>query len=64
MPKYIIKIKNSVTKELEKLQESDFKKISQLIFSLSENPRPTGYKKLKDFSISSKTRQIQSYLHH
>jgi len=54
MPKYTIKIKNSATKELEKLQEKDYDKVSQLIFSLADDPRPSGFKKLKDFKIENK----------
>lgn len=54
MPKYDIQIKNSAIKELEKLNEKDYDKVSQLIFSLADEPRPSGYKKLKDFKIENK----------
>ena len=54
MPKYAIEIKNSAIKELEKLQEKDYDKVSQLIFSLADNPRPSGCKKLKEFRLGDR----------
>jgi len=42
-----IKIKKSVLKDLEKINEPFFSKIKESIISLADNPKPEGYKKLK-----------------
>ncbi|HXP48466.1 MAG TPA: type II toxin-antitoxin system RelE/ParE family toxin [Bacteroidia bacterium] len=45
--KYTVTIDKRVLKELEKINDPDYSKIKKAIFSLSDNPRPQGYKKLK-----------------
>ncbi len=44
---YSVKIKKSAQKEIRNIPKSDYKKIISKIFSLEDNPRPYGYKKLK-----------------
>lgn len=45
---YQITFKESASKELQRLSKSVIKKIIFSINELSENPRPSGVKKLKD----------------
>ena len=44
---YKITLKNSVIKVLEKINEPYYSNIKKAIYSLADNPRPSGYKKLK-----------------
>jgi mRNA interferase RelE/StbE len=44
---YRIEILPSADKSLKKINPKDRAAIAKTIFKLSENPRPTGYKKLK-----------------
>lgn len=44
---YVVKIKRSAEKELDYIHPKFCKLISSRIFSLSDNPRPIGCKKLK-----------------
>jgi len=44
---YTIVIEKNVIKQLARIPSSDYKKIKIEINSLSENPRPHGYLKLK-----------------
>ena len=44
---YQLLIEKLVQKQLEKIPEPDYSKIKNTINSLSENPRPAGFKKLK-----------------
>jgi len=44
---YKVKIEKTVEKALLKINEPYFSKIKIAILSLSTNPRPNGYKKLK-----------------
>jgi mRNA interferase RelE/StbE len=44
---YTIVIEKNVIKQLARIPSSDYKKIKTAINSLSENPRPNGYLKLK-----------------
>ena len=41
-----IKIKKSVLKDLEKINEPFFSKIKESIISLANNPKPEGYKNI------------------
>jgi mRNA interferase RelE/StbE len=45
---YKITFKDSASKELQRLSKSVITKIVSAINELSENPRPSGVKKLKD----------------
>lgn len=45
--RYSITIKKAAIKTLEKLNEPAYSRIKTSIYSLSENPRPNGFKKLK-----------------
>ena len=47
---YQITFKDSASKELQRLSKSVVTKIASAINELSENPRPSGVKKLKDSS--------------
>lgn len=47
MPKYIIKIKASAQKQLDKLPPKDAEDAINAIWKLAANPRPVGCKKLK-----------------
>lgn len=47
MAKYTISIKKSAEKELKSLSAEMYLRIRKSIFSLAENPRPNGCKKLK-----------------
>ncbi len=44
---YQVTLKKKVLKALEDINEPHYSKIKQAIYSLAENPRPQGYKKLK-----------------
>lgn len=44
---YAIRISKQALKELERLPEKEIRKISAAINNLSDNPRPSGCKKLK-----------------
>lgn len=44
---YQIAIKKSAIKSLAKIPEPYFSSLKEAIYSLAENPRPLGYKKLK-----------------
>ena len=46
---YKIGLSNKILKQLEKLNDSVYLKLSQKIFELSNNPRPNGCLKLTDF---------------
>lgn len=48
MAKYTISIKKSAEKELKSLSAEMYLRIRKSIFSLAENPRPNGCKKLKE----------------
>ncbi len=50
MSKYKINFKKSAIKELRVLSGKEIKRISILIGNLSNNPRPSGCKKLKGYS--------------
>jgi mRNA interferase RelE/StbE len=45
---YKVVIKKRAIKVLEKINEPHYSNIKETIYSLADNPRPTGYKKLKD----------------
>jgi mRNA interferase RelE/StbE len=45
--KYTVVLQKRVIKAMEKISEPDFSKLKDAMFSLSGNPRPNGYKKLK-----------------
>jgi mRNA interferase RelE/StbE len=45
---YKVVIKKRAIKVLEKINEPYYSNIKEAIYSLADNPRPTGYKKLKD----------------
>jgi len=47
---YEVKIRSNAVKKIESLPKSYISKIYNKIFSLSENPRPQGCKKLKGFT--------------
>lgn len=44
---YNVTIKKSAIKALEKINEPYYSNIKEAIYSLAEDPRPKGYKKLK-----------------
>ncbi len=44
---YRISISKRAIKVLEKIQEPYYSNIKSAIYSLADNPRPSGYKKLK-----------------
>lgn len=44
---YFLAFSKQAIKELENINEPFYTKIKEAIFSLTENPRPVGYKKLK-----------------
>lgn len=48
--KYTVVIEKHAAKSLEKIHEPDYSKIKTAIISLTANPRPTGYIKLKGYS--------------
>lgn len=50
MSNYTISFKRSAVKELHKLPKKEIVRITELISSLSENPRPSGSKKLKGYA--------------
>ena len=45
--RYQITIGPKAIKALEKISDPDYSKIKATIYSLANNPRPNGYKKLK-----------------
>jgi len=45
--KYTVVLQKRVIEAMEKISEPDFSKLKAAMFSLSDNPRPNGYKKLK-----------------
>jgi mRNA interferase RelE/StbE len=45
---YKVSIKKSAIKNLEKINEPHYSNIKKIIFKLADNPRPQGYKKLKN----------------
>jgi mRNA interferase RelE/StbE len=47
--KYFLEIKQSAQKELDALDDALFTRIDRKILALSDNPRPTGCKKLKGY---------------
>jgi mRNA interferase RelE/StbE len=47
MPKYSVTITKSAQKQLDKLSDHVAEPIISAIWSLADNPRPHGYKKLK-----------------
>ncbi len=50
MNKYEVGLKKSAIKELRRLPKKDATRVSTLIEELSDNPRPSGCKKLKGYS--------------
>ena len=44
---YRLTIKPKASKALEKINEPDYSNIKAAIYSLADNPKPNGYKKLK-----------------
>ena len=44
---YQLTIKPRAVKAMEKINEPDYSNIKTAIYSLADNPRPHGYKKLK-----------------
>ncbi len=48
MPKYIAVLSKKAQKQLDKLSDNIAEPILEAIAELEENPRPQGYKKLKD----------------
>lgn len=42
-----VTLKKSAIRALEKINEPQYTKIKDAIYSLADNPRPMGYKKLK-----------------
>lgn len=48
MPKYIAVLSKKAQKQLDKLSDNIAEPILEAIAELEENPRPPGYKKLKD----------------
>ena len=44
---YHVTLKKQAIKALGKINEPYYSNIKQAIYSLADNPRPTGYKKLK-----------------
>jgi len=51
MSSYKISFKKSAIKELHKLPKKEVIRITELILGLSNNPRPSGCKKLKGIPI-------------
>lgn len=49
MNNYTINFKKSAIKELHKLPNKEVSRITKLIATLTENPRPSGCKKLKGY---------------
>jgi mRNA interferase RelE/StbE len=45
---YNVLIDKPVLKELQKIPEPDYARIKKAILDLARNPRPAGYKKLKN----------------
>lgn len=45
---YNVLIDKPVLKELEKIPQPDYARIKETILNLARNPRPAGYKKLKN----------------
>ena len=45
--KYSVTVSRSALKSLEKINEPHYSKIKHTMFSLADNPRPSGCKKLK-----------------
>ena len=45
---YKVSLKKSVIKILTKINEPYYSNLKDAIFNLAENPRPNGYKKLKE----------------
>lgn len=44
---YIVTLKKRAIKALGKINEPYYSNIKEVIYSLADNPRPAGYKKLK-----------------
>ena len=44
---YRVSLRKRIIKTLEKIDEPYYSGIKQAIYNLAENPRPSGYKKLK-----------------
>ena len=44
---YSVTLKKRAIKALEKINEPNYSNIKKAIYSLADNPRPQGYKKLK-----------------
>ncbi|MEN9638221.1 MAG: hypothetical protein RLZZ262_89 [Bacteroidota bacterium] len=44
---YKVTIKKRAIKALEKINEPYYSNVKEAIYNLADNPRPTGYKKLK-----------------
>ena len=44
---YYVKLRKSVIKALIKINEPNYSNIKSAIYSLADDPRPQGYKKLK-----------------
>lgn len=49
--KYTLYIQKKAEKFLEKLSEPDYSLVKSVLISLSDNPRPFGYKKLKGLEV-------------
>ena len=45
--KYTVVLQKRVIRVMEKINEPDYSKLKAAMFSLADNPRPHGYKKLK-----------------
>lgn len=45
---YNVTLKKRAIKALEKINEPYYSSIKEAIYNLADNPRPQGYKKLKD----------------
>ncbi|MEO8085722.1 MAG: type II toxin-antitoxin system RelE/ParE family toxin [Bacteroidota bacterium] len=45
--KYTVVLQKRVIKTLEKIKDPDYSKLKAAMFSLGENPRPKGYKRLR-----------------
>lgn len=48
MANYFVSFSNQALKALEKIDEPHYSKIKKVIYSLSDDPRPVGIKKLTD----------------
>lgn len=48
MPKYQVILTKTVRKQLDKFPDSISDQLLKVIFALGDNPRPAGYKKLKN----------------